>query len=273
MIRSLIVLFLGVLIGAVLMWVASRNIPLSSRQLTRGSISTPEPALVRCESELARRDQELNQLRRVNLGDAAKVVPAEQAPTHEVNRAAELEDEDAARQAVAWQLSSVEKFVPVSDEQRARLTQKFAEERKAREEGRESSAESLEEIIGVENAQVYRGQVKAAFERVRNEELDKDAVWLSRRLGLAPEQELRMRSIFEDVERVVSAEYAPPPLGSGTNPQQRVQRMIAENRRRVELRAERLREVLPADQYQAYIKSESESAASDMEVFHDSGEH
>jgi regulator of replication initiation timing len=176
------------------------------------------------------------------------------------------------QQATAWRISAIEKFVPLSDEQRRRLAEKFVEERKAKAEGRESVAESLEEILGEENAQVYRGQVKATYERVQNEELEKDTVWMARKLALSPEQEGRMRATFEDVERAVAAEYPASQLGAGDTPQQRVQRMIAENKRRVQLRAERLRQVLPPEQYEAYMKAESESAASEMEVFHDSGE-
>ena len=81
-----------------------------------------------------------------------------------------------------------------------------------------------------------------------------------------------MRAAFEGVERDVAAEYPPSQLGASDSPQQRVLRMIAENKRRVQLRAERLRQVLPPEQYEAYMKAESESAASDMEVFHGSGE-
>jgi hypothetical protein len=222
--------------------------------------------------ELQRRDAELQELRRVHATLPASGTPVEQVQGHSEAGALEIRDEDSIRQASAWRISAIEKFVPLTDEQRLRLTEKFAEERRAQEEGRESSAESLEEILGEDNARVYRGQVQAAFERVRNEELEKDTVWMARRLGLSPEQEVKMRATFEDVERAVAAEYPQPQLGAGGTPQQRVLRMIAENKRRVQLRAERLRQVLPPEQYEAYMRSESESAAADMEVFHGSGE-
>jgi hypothetical protein len=47
--------------------------------------------------------------------------------------------------------------------------------------------------------------------------------------------------------------------------------MIAENKRRAALLREKLQALLPPDQYQAYLRSEAESAASDVEVFHDPG--
>jgi hypothetical protein len=267
MVRSLFLLVLGAAVGAVAVWIVNQ-----SPQPSGSPIVTPEPALLRCEAELQRRDAELHELRKVNVGATAGVVPTVPAHVHSESGSAEDSDEQSIRQAAAWRISAIEKFVPLSDEQRSRLTEKFAEERKAREEGRESSAESLEDILGEENAQVYRGQVKAAFERVQNEELEKDTVWMARRLGLSPEQEGRMRAAFEGVERDVAAEYPPSQPGASDSPQQRVLRMIAENKRRVQLRAERLRQVLPPEQYEAYMKAESESAASDMEVFHGSGE-
>jgi hypothetical protein len=48
--------------------------------------------------------------------------------------------------------------------------------------------------------------------------------------------------------------------------------MIAENKKRVRLRAEALKKVLSPEQYTAYAETEAQSAASDMEVFHDPGE-
>lgn len=269
MLRSLMLLVLGAAVGA-----ASALIVSQSRQSQLSSIVTPEPALVRCESELQQRDLELQGLRKLNVGATVPVTAAEQVHAHSENGegAADSSNEDSLQQAISWRISAIERIVPLSDDQRQRLAEKFAEERKAQEQGRESAAESLEEILGEENAQVYRGQVKAAFERFRNEELEKDTVWMARRLGLSPEQEGRMRTAFEDVERTVATEYPPLQLGASDTPQQRVLRMIAENKKRVQLRAERLRQILPPEQYEAYMKAESESAASEMEVFHDSGE-
>lgn len=278
MVRSINLLVIGAALGAVLVWLGIRG-----SQAPVSPIVTPDPALMRCESELAQLGLEIQELRRIAVGAKPSVDIVEHAPAHNGSDSAELSsssNSDAAHQAVnqavnqavAWQISAIERFVPLSEGQRLRLANKFAEERKAREEGRESSAESLEEILGEDNAQTYRGQVKAAFDRVRNEELEKDTVWLARRLGLSPDQEASMRTIFEDVERAVAVEYPQPALGAGATPQQRVLRMIAENKRRVQLRAERLRQILPPDQYQAYMKAESESAAADMEVFHGSGD-
>jgi hypothetical protein len=48
--------------------------------------------------------------------------------------------------------------------------------------------------------------------------------------------------------------------------------MIADNRRRLELRNAELSKILTPEQLQAYAQIEAESSASDVEVFHDAGE-
>ena len=47
--------------------------------------------------------------------------------------------------------------------------------------------------------------------------------------------------------------------------------MIAENRRRTELKNEQLKQVLTPDQFRSYLQSEAESSSADVEVFHDAG--
>jgi hypothetical protein len=267
MTRSILVLLVGAVLGAGSLWLLTQ----AEYQATQG-VPTPAPALVRCEAELSQRVAEVEGLRKKVAVIAHTVAPQEQsAEDHEPAASGHTEGNNAA-QASAWRISAIERFVPLSDEQRSRLQEKFAEERLAQEEGRESEAESLDDILEAENAQVYRDQVNAAFERVQKEELERDALWMARKLGLSTEQEGRMRAAFDEVERVVVSEFPPAQIGTIETPQKRVMRMIAENKRRVQLRAERLRQVLLPAQYEAYVKAESESSASDMEVFHGSGE-
>lgn len=268
MVRSIIMLCVGAALGAASLWL----ITVEPRPNGEG-VSTPAPALLRCEAELSQRTVEVDELKRKAAAVAA-LPPASAVPASEQGSAGEdaSDRNEGMRQATSWRISAIEKFVPLSDEQRARLEEKFKEERAAQAEGRESTAESLDEILGTENAQAYRTQVNAAFERVRNEELERDTAWMARKLGLSPENEGRMRAAFDEVEQAVAAEYPQIQLGASETPQKRVMRMIAENKRRVQLRAERLRQVLPPEQYAAYVKAESESSAADMEVFHGSGE-
>lgn len=267
MIRSMIVLLVGVGLGAGSLWVITQ----AEHQETQGA-PTPAPALVRCEAELSQRAAEVEELRKKVAVMAHTAAPQEQSAEDHEPAASGQKEGNAAAQASAWRISAIERFVPLSNEQRSRLQGKFAEEQLAHEEGRESTAESLDDILGADNAQVYRDQVDAAFKRVQKEELERDALWMARKLGLSTEQEGRMRAAFDEVEQVVASEFPPTQIGARETPQKRVMRMIAENKRRVQLRAERLRQVFSPEQYEAYVKAESESSASDMEVFHGSGE-
>lgn len=269
MTRVLIVFLLGLSAGA-----AGTVVFLPRGPQQVAMIVTPAPAAVVCEDELARQRARIKELESRASGvshDAASHAVA-QHRAHE-EPAAEHDDssEEKQREALSWRVSAIEKFVPLTEEQRNRLVAKFQEESRAGQAGEESRAEKLEEILGDENARYYREQVKAAFERVQNEETEKEVLWLSRQLNLAPEQERSMRAVFLDVERTVESEFGPSSHGSKTSPQERVKAMIAESKRRRALRSEKLQAVLPPDKYQAYLRSEAESAASDVEVFHDPG--
>jgi oligoribonuclease NrnB/cAMP/cGMP phosphodiesterase (DHH superfamily) len=138
----------------------------------------------------------------------------------------------------------------------------------------EAETESLEAILGEESASFYRQQVKAAFERVQDEETEKEVVWVSRQLSLSPEQERAVRDVYLRVEQQVQVESAGEGHGSAPkSSQDRVRLMVQEGRLRNSLRQSMLKDVLTPEQYTTYLKNESESASSEMEVFHDPGGH
>lgn len=169
-------------------------------------------------------------------------------------------------ESLKWKVSAIEKFVPLTDEQRERLRVKFSKEKEGAGEG---EAESLDDILGTESAGFYRDQVKAAFKKVQDEEVEREVVWLSRKLSLSPAQESSVKSILSNVEAEVAQGRSH--VSSGATPQERVKNMIAENRRRTELRNERLKTVLTPEQFTTYVQSEAESSSADVEVFHDGG--
>jgi hypothetical protein len=184
-----------------------------------------------------------------------------------IGKASEAGEPSAPSDALRWKVSAIEKFVPLNDEQRQRLREKFDRESSA-PPGEESGAESLEDIVGAENARFYREQVKAAFKRVQDEEIDREVVWLSRQLALSPDQERSMRSVFEVIERRLNDEGTEGGEHGGS-PQERVKTMVSENRRRNELRNEELKSVLSPEQYEAYLRTNAESSAADVEIFHE----
>jgi hypothetical protein len=175
-----------------------------------------------------------------------------------------------SQDTLSWRISAIEKFVPLSDEQKGRLRDKYERESAAKSSGEEVETESLDDILGADNASYYRQQVSAAFKKVQDEEIERESVWLSRKLELTPDQESSVRQIFERVESEIAG--ARVTAGAGLSPQERVRAMIAENRRRSELRNAELSRILNPRQLQTYAQIGAESSASDVEVFHDAGE-
>lgn len=269
MARIVIVFLAGLSVGTV---VVAWLVPHSTSQAP--IIVTPVPMSLGCESELAMQKARIKELEG-RLGqrntEAVAAMPAQPGESHDMVSSPSENPEEKQREALSWRVSAIEKFVPLNEEQKNRLVAKFEEESRARQAGEESKSEKLEEILGEENARYYREQVKAAFERVQNEENEKEVLWLSRQLTLSADQEQSVRSLFLDVERVIEREFESGAHGSSVSPQERVKAMIAENKRRRALREEKLQGLLSPDQYQAYLRTESESAASDVEVFHDPG--
>jgi hypothetical protein len=190
-------------------------------------------------------------------------------PASPLHEASETEASSTSKEALSWRISAIEKFVPLSSEQKERLRGKYERESAAKTSGEEVETESLDDILGAENASYYREQVKAAFKRVQNEEIERESMWVSRKLALTSEQETSVRQVFERVESEMGQSHGSGQAGG--SPQERVQRLIAENRRRSELRNGELSKILSPEQFQAYAQLEAESSTSDVEVFHDPG--
>ena len=248
-----------------------------------GSVSAPSgaaapavaPAVsLSCDSETSPLRQKVRELE----GKVAALSSGASA-TAENPKAARLEepvevDQEAEQQrqqeAARWRVSAIEKFVPLTAGQRDRLSEKF---RREAESGNEAETESLEEILGQENADYYRQQVKSAFQRVQDQETEKEVVWMGRQLSLSADQERAVRGIYAGVEQQVRQEFgAQQHGGAPRSAQERVKLMILESRRRTELRNTQMKAVLSPEQYEAFLKNEAESASADVEVFHDPGE-
>ncbi len=175
--------------------------------------------------------------------------------------------EQGAAEALKWKISAIEKFVPLTDDQKDRLRIKY--ELEASQTSGEASTEQLEDIIGAENATFYRQQVRAAFQRVQDEETEKEVVWLARSLRLSNEQEQAALAAFREVEQQMDQDSHRAGQDVAHSPQDRFKAMIAENKKRSELRAARLKNMLSAEQFESYVKAEAASSSADVEVFHD----
>lgn len=258
MVKAIPSLLVGVVIGAGLMW-GVFGTPSPSQP-----VPMPQPRELTCDtSELKLAQERVAQLE--SELRVAKAVPLSTQPpgTEPSSHDAPKADPD---ESLKWKVSAIEKFVPLSDDQRERLRAKFTKEK---EDNGEADAESLDDILGAESAAFYREQVQAAFKRVQDEEVEREVVWLSRKLSLSAAQESSVKAILANVEAAVGKDRSHVP--SGATPQERVKNMIAENRRRTELRNDQLRQVLTPEQFNTYIQSEAQSSSADVEVFHDAG--
>ena len=271
--KSLLFLLLGVLIGGAVVEVchhraSGENGPhlAADRTPMDSAVHAREAAL-----KIAALEAEVRNLRARGTPEVSHA-PVSENPVAETPGRADEEARDPERlNAVRWKLSAIEKFVPLNDEQRSRLTAKFEADTEAKRRGEPPPSESLDDILGAEQATFYRDQVQAAFKRAQDQEIEREVVWLSRQLALSTAQENAMREAMTRVESQVRSDQGHG-SGAGT-PQERVQAMIRENQARRDLTNEELRKILSADQFQAYLKGEAESAAADAEVFHDPVAH
>lgn len=269
MARALLFFVVGLIIGGGTAWGlladTARTVPANPTQV---SAMTCDPqALEAARSKVLILEQELTPLREKRalvMDHVAGGSEVSSEPTSIVQENQEGGSDEATR----WRISAIEKFVPLSDDQKARLRAKYDTEGAAKQRGEEAHSESLDEILGVEAATFYRQQVQASFDRAKTEEVEREVVWLARKLALSQQQEESVRKVLLEVEgaRGDSLHGA----SSGT-PQERLRAIIEENRRKAEKRNELLRQILSSDQYQAYLAGEAESPAADMEVFHDPG--
>jgi hypothetical protein len=205
---------------------------------------TLQPVQLSCESTAEPLRSRVRELEKQVQAEKDHALPVGQDPATAAKLGVEQEvraegtaDEARLEEATKWRVSAIEKFVPLSEDQKHRLSEKFMEE--GRSSDGEADTESLDDILGEESASYYRQQVKSAFQRV---------------------QQVRREQ-----------QQGPPHGEAPKSPQDRVKQMVRESRLRNELRSSMLKDVLTPDQYQAYMRSESESAASEMEVFHDPG--
>jgi hypothetical protein len=262
---------------------------LDPNTVTRSASSNPTPSpdlltpsvndLVGCPAELKLVKRQVEEAREeCSRGSSAADRKPSDPSTVYYNRdgvPAERYPEGDPERSVSWRISSIEKFVPLSDEQRQRLRDKFRADRMALLEGSsDGGGESLEDIIGADAAGLYREQVRGAFERGRLEQLERDGLWLARKLSLNQDDERKVQGVLSDVEKQLDREFSPMmdgAPGSDGDPGARVGRMIEQNKRRLALRAEGLKGVLSPDQYQGYLLVESQSSGADMEIFHGGG--
>ena len=260
-------LFVGCVIGGII----SREILRAPDDEQRVANLTEQ--LRDSHADAARLTKEISALKkeveRLNTASALQgnaVAPtAPSIPESHANGKVEMDESATARlnHRIEWRVSAIEKFVPLTEDQKDRLMAKF----KAESTDPDSSIakEELDSIIGEESARVYRDAVRQAFVNARNEEIEKEVLLLSRKLALTPEQESGVRTVYQSVEQEAAAEHEEQGNLTG---EERLQKMIARNQERSKRLSELLKPLLTPEQYTAYAQYQSDSPDSDLEVFH-----
>jgi hypothetical protein len=269
MLKALPVFIAGVTLGAVGVVMFSGTArpasPPPGPPPTTLSCGSSEPATA---ARVAQLEDEVRMLREERKPQPVSIASAA-TPEPVASGVEEPEGKREQEEALQWKISAIEKFVPLSATEKERLRKKYIAERDARANGQDPQTESLDEILGVENARYYREQVNAAFKRMQDAEVEKEVLLVSRQLSLSPEQEEGIRSVFVSVEKTIQEEGGQRQEGTA---HERVKTMVEENKRRDALRREELQKILRPEQYERYLAMQAESPASDVEVFHDSGQ-
>ena len=237
----------------------------------------PAPVSLRCDTDevsqararVAELEREL-ELARVQRASSPELPGKHEVPVGATHTADLEQGVKEREESLNWKISALEKFVPLSDDQKSRLKEKYKQELEARQRGESAQTESLDDIIGAENASYYRQQVQAAFNRMEAEETGKEVLFMSRQLSLSSEQEESVRRVFAEVEAQIETTRA---SNTSESAHDRVKGMIDENKRRNALRSDELKKILSPSQYQSFMASQAESAAADGEGFHDPGAH
>ena len=159
-------------------------------------------------------------------------------------------------------LHSVSQLMQLTESEREALKRAF----QTAERGKRT-ADVIEEVLGFEQAEQFRKQVRDVFSRVKTREEDREVYYYARTLSLTSEQEVAFRSALSDVERSV-AEWGRI-QGVTLSPQEQLQCIRAERDLRASLMRERLQGVLSESQYQTFLLEQAESPAFELELFHE----
>src|SRR5690606_26844475 len=113
-----------------------------------------------------------------NIDNKHESAPVEQPGI--ANDTGQKSTEKLNEQKIRAKISAISKFVPIDQSQIERLREKFTLEN----DPNNTSAESLEAIIGQENANFYKEQRKKAFDRATQIAIEKEVLYVARRLAL-----------------------------------------------------------------------------------------
>ncbi|MGA1192678.1 MAG: hypothetical protein ACO3XO_10410 [Bdellovibrionota bacterium] len=171
------------------------------------------------------------------------------------------EDEEDRRARVAeMQTAAIGRLLSLTESEKDSLFEMYRAEQFADE-----PHVSLESILGAERANFIREEKRKAFSRSELEDVERDAYYFSRKLGLNEDQELEVLSALTDIQSQLREErksVASLPM------RERMQYMLREAKLYRQILMQRMQGILTQPQLAQYIQYDSESSAADMEMWH-----
>lgn len=166
-------------------------------------------------------------------------------------------------------INSISKFVTLDESQKKRLRTKFETDFLAGG-AKDSGSESLEAIIGNDAANFYQEERRKSFERAMNDSIEKEVLFIARRLSLNASQEDALRNAYFEAEREVEASSLIEGNSQSEpgNRRSRMQLYIEKERKKDLLISEKLRNTLDPQQYEAYLEYQTSTGSSELEVWH-----
>jgi hypothetical protein len=192
------------------------------------------------------------------------------ADTSTVNNSTKAPQEEPAvatdavpSEVVDWRINSISKFVDISEDQRAQLKTVFSS-------GRGdplSQSRTLKEILGEDNYAAYKEARTRARNKIEDENREKDILYQARIINLTPKEESILRDVTLRVDQEIEARKQADDT-KPASPYEGLARYLQYQKLRRELIAAELKSELPKDKYEAYLKVDADSAASEMGVWH-----
>lgn len=195
-----------------------------------------------------------------------KVAPL--AKENEKTAKASEEQENDTAYRVRARVAAIEKFLPLSTEQKQNLELEFRQGL-ARGEKSALSEERLAELIGSENARFYEEQKAKAFRAAAREEEDREVFYLSRTLSLNNEQEQALRNALQITEKELSRKLAEDFGQAPDSMQMRIAKFKASNELRQKILGEQLKTILNPEQYSQYLDYSSRNSDQSFTLWHE----
>ncbi len=169
-----------------------------------------------------------------------------------------------------WRVGAISNLVDLSENQKERLKEKFRLEKSSGANDPLTKAETLEEILGNENAMVYLEAKQRAKAKIQSESLEKEVLFLSRRLSLDLNLEEEVRNVIFSAEE--EAEQYLSQLKSdqtrNKDPYTNFNAFLESQKIRRNILREQLKDILTESKFDDYLKYEAESSAIEVEMWH-----